>query len=334
MTQSAPSLTILDVGHGSCTILTNGARTTLIDTGPGAAVLEYLLQEEISVIDVIVLSHADEDHIRGLIALLGTEEFGVRRIQLNSDAAKTSEAWQNLAYEVDELRRVGLVTLEVQLREGDMIDSGIAGLELRVLAPRDRLIMRGPGSRDRDGRRITSNSISAVILVRYADRRVALITGDLDEVGLVHLVETNLSLAADVLVFPHHGGLAGGNGPAATAFARKLTSAVDPECIAISLGRGRYANPRPEIVEGMRQAASSARIACTQLSKDCASNLPSLEPAHLLPLFAGGAESRSCCAGTMRIELEEGSALLPDAAAHGAFIDVAAPTTALCRRRI
>ena len=193
------------------------------------------------------------------------------------------------------------------------------------------MIILGPGSKDRDGERITSNSISAVILVCFAGRRVALITGDLDKVGLKHLVETNPSLAADVLVFPHHGGLAGGSGPTAADFARELTSAVNPQCVAISLGRGSYANPRPEIVDGMRQGAPGTRIACTQLSKQCASNLPIQEPTHLLPLFARGAESRSCCAGTMRIELEEGSVILPDTAAHKAFISIVASQTALCR---
>jgi len=329
---TSPTVTVLDVGHGSCTVITDGEHATLIDTGPGAPVLEYLLQEHIEVIDVVVLSHADEDHIRGLIALLGADQFTIHRIMLNSDAAKASESWRNLAYEIDELHRSGSITLEVQLREGDIIDTRIPEVDLHVLAPRDRLIISGPGSKDRDGRRITSNSISAVILICYRGVRLALVTGDLDDVGLSHAIEASADLSAQVLVFPHHGGLAGGSAAAAAGFAQQLVAKVDPESIAISLGRGKYANPRPEIIAGMRAGAPNARIACTQLSKFCAVNLPLDRPSHLLPLFARGSTNNACCAGTMRIVLPQGNEVLPSDDAHGAFIGAVAPSTALCRR--
>jgi len=328
---SKPSLTVLDVGHGSCAVLTDGVRTTLIDSGPGAAVLEYLLAEGITIIDVVVLSHADEDHIRGLIALLGAEEFEVRRVFLNSDSEKSSEMWRNLAYEIDELRRNGSLTFEVQLREGDVLPDSPTGVDVTVLAPRDRLIMLGPGSRDKFGNRITTNTISAVIRITFAGKSVALITGDLDSVGFAHLNETNPDLTAHVLVFPHHGGLSGGTASAALRFAKDLVAAVQPHSVAVSMGRTRFSNPRPEVIDGMRQGVADVRVACTQLSSRCAATLPSQSPSHLLPLFARGGQDNSCCAGTMRVWLESPDVVLPSEGDHTAFISNAA-VTALCRR--
>ena len=65
-----PYLAILDVGHGNCAVLTDSKGIVVIDTGPGSALLEYLSEKNIKTIDVVLISHADQDHIGGLIQLL------------------------------------------------------------------------------------------------------------------------------------------------------------------------------------------------------------------------------------------------------------------------
>ncbi len=333
---SPPLLTIVDVGHGNCTVLRSDTETILIDTGQGSSTLEYLLEQEISVIDTVVISHADADHIGGLIALLGaSDKFHVKRVVLNTDASKDTQKWLALAYEIDELRRSQGLRFDVQLREGDEIATTLEGVKLAVLAPRDRLVMLGPGQRDRENRKITSNSISAVIRVEVGSRHVCLTTGDLDAVGMDHLLATGQDITADVLVFPHHGGLPGSKSAETEEFAFRLTSAVSPKEIAISLSRnGTYRNPKPEIIQGIRRAAASARIACTQLSRNCVADLPEDEPTHLLPLFAHGRERRSCCAGTMQVELSVASMLSPARVGHIDFINAVAPGGALCTRSL
>jgi competence protein ComEC len=327
-------VTILDVGHGNCCIITDGTTTILIDAGPGSAVLEYLRQEGINCVDSIILSHADSDHIKGANALLGERQFDVREIIANSDAVKDSAEWSNLAWDIDMRRRNGMLRSEAQLREGDILATQVSGAELTVLAPRAALALTGPGSRDPSGRLITTNSISAVILVSSGARRVALLTGDLDEVGFDHLLDTGQDLHAEILVFPHHGGRAGGGGLRITEqFATRLTAAVQPQVVIFSLDRRRYGTPRPEIIAGVRRAAPGAHIACTQLSTLCAPELPSDPPSHLLPLFARGRQRNACCAGTMRIRLNYNDFLEPASAAHMSFVQQFA-TTALCIRHI
>jgi competence protein ComEC len=64
-TQLDPILTILDVGHGNCAVLEDGQRTVVFDCGPKTGLLEYLTSRTITVLDLVLISHADEDHIAG-----------------------------------------------------------------------------------------------------------------------------------------------------------------------------------------------------------------------------------------------------------------------------
>src|SRR5689334_20557252 len=81
-------LAIVDVGHGNCSVLQDSNGTVVIDTGPGTTLLEFLKKEKIEKVDVVLLSHADSDHISGLIQLLACGEFQIGRVRFNSDAAK------------------------------------------------------------------------------------------------------------------------------------------------------------------------------------------------------------------------------------------------------
>ena len=38
----------------------------IVDTGPGSALLEYLVGRGITEVEAVILSHADQDHIGGL----------------------------------------------------------------------------------------------------------------------------------------------------------------------------------------------------------------------------------------------------------------------------
>jgi beta-lactamase superfamily II metal-dependent hydrolase len=326
------TLTILDVGHGSCCILTDGSSTILIDTGPGAAILEYLSSEGIRRIDSVILSHADADHISGLIALLNSGEFQVDEIISNADALKNSEKWSNLAWSIDYKRRSGQLREVERLCEGDLITTNIENVRLTVLAPRLGLVLTGPGATDPKGRLISSNSVSGVLLLEVGDRHMALVTGDMDELAFEYLEDAGHDLHADVLVFPHHGGLSGANSASLERFAEALVRAVNPQDIVFSLDRRKFGNPRPEVISAVRRAAPNARIACTELSQTCSRDLTTDVPTHLLPLFAVGKARQSCCAGTMRISLAQYGQLEPARDAHRAFVEHYA-NSALCLRR-
>lgn len=326
------TLTILDVGHGNSAVFTDPEGTVVIDAGPKAGLLQYLHEQEISRVDVVLISHADEDHIGGLIGILASGEIEIKHVRLNTDSLQGSAIWDDLLYELDHAAGVGATELQISLTSSDsgLFDRGDVSIE--ILGPSPYLAARGPGQRYRgsSGPRLTTNSVSAVIRVSKGGRPIALLPGDLDDIGLNDLVSHGIEAVAPVLVFPHHGGLSGGRIDA-VAFARKLCSAVKPRTVLFSIGRsGRYQTPRPEIISAIRSSSHEVRIACTQLSEQCANSLPADTPTHLNEVFAKGREYRKCCAGSLVIELEESRKLFPIYSDHQEFIASEAPT-ALCR---
>ena len=322
------TISILDVGHGNSAVVTVPGWVAVIDAGPGSALLSFLREQGITAVDEMLISHADEDHIGGLIALLGAG-VRVRRIRLNSDAHQDSDIWRDLAYALDIAQRHGQIDFSPALTVNDNGLFDHQPVRIEILGPSTYLAQRGPGSTDRSGRTITTNSISAVIRVSVDGRRVVLFPGDIDQVGLDELLyDKNLNPHAEVLVFPHHGGRAGHTGVA--VFSEELSQAVKPLVVVFSIGRGRHATPLPEVVAAVRAHAPAARIACTQLSDRCAAALPKNDPTHLNPVFARGRERSHCCAGTIVIsESAVVGAVLPGTAEHAAFIKTNAPS-ALC----
>jgi beta-lactamase superfamily II metal-dependent hydrolase len=324
----ASYLAVLDVGHGNAAVLVDDSGVVVIDTGSKTALLEYLREQGIRRLDVVLISHADSDHIGGLIGLLATRHFQIGRVRINTDSAKGSKLWDDLAYELDRMHRGSELDFQPNLTSDvtGQFDQGAVRIE--ILGPSKYLATKGPGSVDVEGRRITTNSASAVVRLVLNGEPFVLLCGDVDDVGLADLERTGVSLQAKVLVFPHHGGRAGGSN--AVRVAEKLMDLASPSTVVFSIGRGIHGTPRPEIVEAITRRAPVARIICTQLSEHCASAVPTKAPGHLNPHFAQGRTQRVCCAGTILIPLAATPEVLPRMDEHRAFITIAAPT-ALCR---
>ena len=202
-------------------------------------------------------------------------------------------------------------------------------VKVEILAPSAYLAAKGPKATDRSGRRVTTNSVSAVIKLSFHGNPVVLLTGDIDEVGLDDLIRSKNSMEAPILIFPHHGGNSGADNM--EAFAAKLYDHVKPQQVLFSIGRGQYKTPIPEVVAVARKMITNVRIACTQLSEHCAVSEPKVDPTHISSAFAAGRDKRHCCAGSITIALASGGSTLPILQAHQDFITSFAPS-ALCRR--
>lgn len=314
------TLAVLDVGHGSSAVLFSGDDVAVFDAGPRSGLLEFLEEQNVNHIKTVFVSHADRDHIGGLVGLLTENIVTVERVVLNTDSSKGSAAWDDLLYELDARHRAGTTRLDTTIRAGD---SEIFGtVTVTAAGPSTYLAARGPGSTDRSGRRITSNAISAVIRLTVGASPIALLTGDLDVVGLDNLLRTGGAMDAPVLVFPHHGGGTGSSNVG--GFVTKLVNCVRPRVVLFSIGRRRRGTPDPAVVRHLRQAAPAARIVCTQLSQHCAKARPKFTPTHLSPAFALGRSDRACCGGTILISLRDPSQITPASAGHLAFINRAA----------
>jgi beta-lactamase superfamily II metal-dependent hydrolase len=324
-----PTVSILDVGHGNCAVLIDG-KVVVIDAGPGTTLLDFLEGEGINEIGIVLVSHADEDHIKGLVSLLESQTVVVRIVRINSDALKGSATWNDLTYLLDEANRAGTIRFDVGLTTNQTGDFDTPAIKIEILAPSPGLAVKGPGSQDHKGRKLTSNSCSAVVRLLRDGRPLLLLPGDIDETGLGNLLENNADISAEIAVFPHHGG-----GPASTdlsTFATAFCTASKPEKLIFSIGRGRYDTPKPEVVAAVRSVLPQTRILCTQLSEHCASQLPAADPTHLSTKVSKGREFRKCCAGTISLTMTgKETSVLPILESHTGFIASSAPT-ALCMK--
>jgi len=328
-----PSVTILDVGHGLCVLLTSEAEVTLIDTGAGSTVLDQLRSLSRTTVRRVLISHADRDHVGALLTLLSDDSFEVQEIWLNSDAFKESALWAALIYEIDDVERAADTQVQFGVRERQGFSTG--PFDVEILAPRLRLAGLGAGSRDTDGRRLETNSLSVVARVHAHGSPLALLPGDIDEVGLAHLLDQTPApdLYAPILVFPHHGGHVSraSNASANADFASRFVSLVRPTTVIFSIGRGQHGTPRKEIIDAIRNTVPGINILCTQLSMLCSSApVGAGNVAHLLQAASRGRHVRAWCAGTIIIDHHEGSwRVRPSRAFHQAFI-AANASTALC----
>lgn len=317
-------LAILDVGHGNCVVLSDDLGTVVFDAASGETLLEFLEQEEITDIDAVLISHADADHIAGVLTLLLEPSVLVRKIYLNPDAARTTQIWWDFRCALRVARRSFGTQVKTQLTMESSAEFARGEVQIDVLAPQPEIAASGAGGRDLRGRLLTSHSVSAVARIMTDDVGQAILCGDLDDVGLDNFLEAGSSPSAKVLLFPHHGGTPGGSN--AFDFAKRLVQAVQPNAVVFSNGRARHGTPRPEIIEGVRAAAPQAHIACTQLSERCAANTPSEPPGHLAALPAQGRAVNACCAGSLHVSLREGSIAAPKPSEHLGFIRREAPT--------
>lgn len=325
MVRSRPCLYILDVGHGSSAVLCDTEGTIVIDSGTGNSLYLFLKCEQITTIDLLLISHADEDHIGGLIAILASEKFDVKKVRVNSDALKETKIWEDLLYTLDKMHGDGHLDFEVSLTETFDGSYNHGRIDIQVVAPSRYLAGKSPGSSDRKGRKITSNSISSVIRLLLEGQPVVLLPSDIDTTGLANILEKSIDISAPLASFPHHGGKHG------TAniieYTKIFCEAVKPDGIIFSIGRNKHENPQPDVVSTIKEILPDASILCTQLSKHCTVTIESNYEDHLTDTFAHGKEKGICCAGTIVIDMSNDSIQIrPDRESHASFISEMAQT--------
>lgn len=311
------TLYILDVAHGNCAVLVDERKAIVIDAGSKDTLLDFLEAHEILEIPAVLVSHTDKDHINGLIALFQEEQnkIPVRNVYINPDRAKSTKIWSDFIYVLDERISMGSGTelnLELTIRQPSKFTFGT--IEIEILSPSQPWAALG---RDRNGNRLRPNTLSAVVRLLKDGHPLVLLAADIDQLVVDEWLRTGQDIRAEILVFPHHGGKPGRGEPAAVA--RQLCELVKPDTIIFSLGRnaGSIVNPRPDIMNAIRFNFPDAKILCTQLSKNCAAQLPVNLPGHLSAEPALGKLDNTCCAGSISIDLSQAvPSLNPEHSTH------------------
>jgi len=309
----ATYVAILDIGHGNSAIIHDEERAIIIDAGPRDGILKYLTENGISKIDAAILSHADADHIGGLLNVIDSEKFEVGTVWLNTDSIKSTVIKDDLAWAIH--RSSTKLNTSLSPDSFDLIKIG--SVQIDVLAPSAYLTSKGPGQKDRKGRQLTTNSISAIIRVSNEEENLVLFSGDVDEVGLENIKEDSIDIRSRILVFPHHGGSSGHN---TKQFTNDLLAEVKPDRVIFSIARTRFKNPSPEIVKTIRKFDKDIWITCTQLSTHCSQKDISVQGAFVEKEISKGYQKKHCCSGSIVIDVSQ-NLEVPDKQAHRAFVN-------------
>ena len=153
-----PSLTILDVGHGNAAVLIDTKGVVVVDAGKGGTLLDFLKNQGIKKVNILLISHADEDHVGNAPTLLLDPDIIVERVFYNSDLGKDTRAWKAFGMALRQARRLRGTTPEPQLTTAltGRLEQGEARIE--VLFPPPELATTGAGADSFEGTPLTNNS--------------------------------------------------------------------------------------------------------------------------------------------------------------------------------
>lgn len=240
----------LDVGQGdSLFVVFPGGKTMLIDGGgafggfpgreqnngidPGEeAVSPYLWSRGFQKLDVVALTHAHQDHLGGLTAIL--ENFRVGALWIGREVSSPAMA------KLQEIAKARGIPIEHELRGKSFSWDGVEGAFL------------WPESISEEAAPAAKNNDSLVLRLRYRNRSM-LLPGDAEKQAEHQILAENPADAmhADVLKVGHHG--------SKNSTSPEFLAAVQPQVGIISAGESNpYGHPSAELLD--RLANANVRI--------------------------------------------------------------------------
>lgn len=215
----------LDVGQGDAILMrTPGGRYILVDGGPDPLLLTSHLGQIVPFwqrkIDLLIATHADQDHIGGLLPVL--KRYRVEHV-LHPPQMAPSAPWP-------ELLAAARATVAPAAR-GTIIELGEV-LRLEVLHPPEQV---APGQ-------IVGDNANSLVLRATIGHCSVLLTADIDAKTEQALLAAGLPLSATVLKVAHHG--AGASSSAA------FLEAVSAQFAILSVAKdNRFGHPAPAVLE-------------------------------------------------------------------------------------
>ncbi len=218
--EGAAVVEVLDVGHGLAILVETRTHTLVYDAGAlyrsgfdtgREIVLPAMRAKSLDALDALVVSHADNDHAGGAAAV--QDAFPDTRVIMGPDVSLPG----------------GVICETGQTWIWDQVG-------FSILHPQSTFQHFG-------------NDSSCVLKITTAAGSV-LLTGDVEAAGERALLADASSIAADVVVVPHHG--------SATSSSPALVAAATPDHAVVSAGYlNHWGFPKPGIVGRWRDAGAS-----------------------------------------------------------------------------
>ncbi len=220
----------LDVGQGdSILVVTPRGRQVLIDGGPDQQDVMRVLSETLGrgdrSLDLVVLTHLDADHSRGLIEVLESYDVGAVLAGREAPSASMYPQWHSA------LNRSGMEALPVYEGFGIQLEPGVT---MEVLNP----------ASDSSGT-VDPNDDGLVVRLSYGSTSF-LLTADIEADAEKQLASRGAGLASTVLKVPHHG--------SKTSSTAGFLERVDPALAVISAGRDNsFGHPHASVVRRLEE---------------------------------------------------------------------------------
>ena len=218
---------IIDVGQGDSILIYSNGYSALIDTGlstSSSKICTVLEDCKIKKLDVLLITHFDNDHIGGaetLCELYGADKLIMPKIPANSEYSSIAES---------------LIT-NVKQNKGEVYTAKV-GMNFKI-GEFEVTVLSNDSSFE------SENNRSIVSAAKISGRKF-LFMADIEYEAENRLLESGLDLSADVLKVGHHG--------SSTSSKYKFLKEVNPKYAAISVdGDNDYEHPHSEVLSALEK---------------------------------------------------------------------------------
>lgn len=215
------SITMFDVGQGQSILMQSGDLTVMVDCG-GSDLSRSFLTNGNHHLDVLILTHYDDDHTRGLEDLLDYVDIGCVFLPDLYDDSNRRQEIELAAH--DKNTQLCFLTQDLFLQSNDTT--------VKIFSPVS-------DSSENDG-------LCALLRMGECD---ILITGDLPVASERQLILTHDLPQVEFLVAGHHG--------SKSSTGMELLRKVRPQAVLISVGKNSYGHPSEDVLQRIASVGAS-----------------------------------------------------------------------------
>jgi competence protein ComEC len=237
-------MTFIDVGHGDSILLEFPRRKRMLIDGGGLyddrfdigkkVIAPFLWKKKIRRIDILVLTHPDPDHFKGLKFI--ASQFSIGQFWDNGHKGN-SESYRQL----DETLSIKKIE-RLSLNEGSPTQM-INGVEIFFLNPP---VLNSVQKKSRS--LVDLNNSSLVMKLNFKNVSI-LLPGDIGKEAEEQMLRKGYPLKADILKFPHHGSF--------SSSSPLFLQRVKPFYAVLSVGERNIGRlPHPEVIKRYQQLDS------------------------------------------------------------------------------